>query len=162
MSKSDAVDVVSTSELAESTDPNVQAFLAHAQSLTVEEPEAVQSRILANLLAADNAEAVLTAGGVTKAEDLIGIPLTVMGIRASNSDYEAGPDLYLHVDAKIIANGDTVTFATGARDVMFKLVRLDQLGAFPTDVVMKRASKPTKAGFYPIFLDRPDPVEESF
>lgn len=162
MGKDSDLDTIKTDDLSRLDDPAVQAFMEHAQSLTVEDPEAVQARILNNLLTAKSADDVLNAGGVTPAEELIGVPLTVMGIRAANSEFEDGPDLYLHVDAKIVSNGDSVTFATGARDVLFKLVRLDQLGMFPTEVVMVKAKKATKKGYFPTFLARPEQVEEPF
>lgn len=154
--KTKGTDVALTDEAA------MQQFKDHIQSLSVEDPEQVQERILRNLLTAQSAQDVLGAGGVTPAADLIGVPLLVQGIRASNSDFENGPDMYLHVDARIVANGDPVTFSTGARDVLLKLVRLDQLKAFPVEVVMRKASKPTRDGFYPIFLEASDTHEEPF
>lgn len=151
-----------STDVALTDDAAMQAFKDHIQGLSVEDPEQVQARILRNLMTAQTAQDVLGSGGVTPAADLIGVPLLIQGIRASNSDYEAGPDMYLHVDARIVANGDPVTFSTGARDCLLKLVRLDQLGAFPVEVVMRKASKPTKDGFYPIFLEASDTHEEPF
>jgi len=119
----------------------------------------VQERILRNLLAATTAHDVLTAGGVTPAKELYGMALTVLGIRASESTFVDGPDKYLHVDAVLKSNGDRITFSCGASDVVMKLTVADMRGLFPLDCKMNQSTKPTKDGYYPVFLQE---LEDTF
>lgn len=151
-----------TTEVATTTDPNVAAVRAHVANLKTESPQDMQERILRQILTAETAEDVLNAGAITKADDLIGVPMTIMSLRAADSDYEQGADYYLLVDAKIVSNGDMITFQTGAMDVVAKLVALDMKHMLPITAVMERASKATKAGFYPIFLRAVEGADESF
>ena len=140
-------------------DAALAAYREHLEGLAVEDPQVVQERILRNLLAATTAHDVLTAGEVTPAKDLFGMPLTVLGIRASESTFADGPEKYLHVDAELMANGDRVTFSCGASDVVMKLTIADMKGLLPLDCTMVQSTTPTAAGFYPVFLRELDPKE---
>lgn len=140
----------------------MQTFVEYARSLPSDDPQEVEERILRSLLTATTAEDILRAGEAMPATEVLDIPLTVMAIRGTESSYEDGSEVYLHVDAKIISNGDQVTFHCGARDVIVKLIRLDQLHMLPIDAVIHKADKPTKAGFYPLFLRALPPDERPF
>lgn len=143
-------------------DNELTEFFDHAASLESEDEEVVQRRILENLLRATKPEDVLRAGETMPSSEVLGIPLQVDAIRASESGYDEGPGRYLHVDATIIGNGDRITFSCGAQDVVLKLVRLHQKGWLPVRCVLRKAEKPTKAGFYPVFLRMLDDDDEPF
>lgn len=146
------------------TDPDSELakFVEYANSLPTDDPEVIQERILRALMTATTAEDIIRAGEAVPAAEVLGIPLTIMAIRGSESTFEDGPNLYLHVDAKIRSNGDSITFSCGARDVVTKLIRLDQLRMLPVDAVVQKSAKPTGDGFYPVFLRMAEPVEEPF
>lgn len=140
----------------------IAEFLAHANSLASEPPEEVQARILNNILTATSPEELMRAGEALPASELYGVPLRVTGIRAAESSFADGPDLYLHVDAVIMSNGDRVTFSCGARDITAKLIMADWKGWLPLNVIMEQSTKATKAGFYPVFLRMADDAGEPF
>lgn len=147
---------------AATVDAELEAVKAHAASLTVEDPEQVQERILRSMLGATNPHDLLTAGAATPASDIYGVPLTVTAIRASESDFTDGADLYLHIEVTTKQNGDRLTVSCGARDVCAKLVLADMRGWLPMDCVIEQSAKPTKDGFYPVFLRPVDAAGEPF
>lgn len=134
----------------------------HAKTLTVDDPEQVQERILAAVLRAGSVHDLLAAGAAVPAEQLYDVPLVFERIRASESTFVDGPDLYLHVECRIVSNGDSVTISCGARDVVVKLLAADMRGWFPFRGVIQRSSKPTKDGFYPVFLRNIPDGDEPF
>lgn len=144
------------------TDDALQELYDHAQTLTVEDPEAVQERILRSMLGSQNVADLLRAGEATPAQEVYNVPLTILGIRASESSYDDGGDHYVHVDARLKGNGDAITVSCGARDVVAKLLLADMRGWFPFDAVIVQSPTPTKAGFYPVFLRPIDANEEAF
>lgn len=152
MSNVETVDPTTGEIVVRGSEAEIEAFIAYADSLTIEDPEAQERRIIEQLLGAETTEDILTAGQVTPLEAIFGVGITVTGLRASESDFPDGSKVYLHIEATVIDTGQRVTLACGARDVMLKLVRLHQRGMLPVDVVIRRADKPTKRGFYPIFL----------
>lgn len=149
-------------ELAHVDDTVVEAFREHVASLAVADDVDVQEKVLRAVLAATTAEDILRAGEAVPAVELNGVPITVLGIRASESGFVDGADYYLHVDATVLANGDPVTFSCGASDVAMKLIRLDQLNLFPVDCVLTLATKATKAGYFPMFLRMLDADQRPF
>lgn len=131
---------------------DVELFNRHIESLAVSDNVDVQEKVLRQVLAATTAADILRAGEAVPADTLCDVPLRILGIRASESGFVDGADYYLHVDAEIVSNGDPVTFSCGASDVAMKLIRMDQLGLFPTVVRLEKAKKATQAGFFPMFL----------
>jgi hypothetical protein len=132
-------------------DPMVALF-EHWQGLTAADDAETQERILRSIISAKTPHDLLNAGESTPARELLKVPIRITGIRASESDYDAGVDWFLHIDAELLANGDKVTVSCGARDVCIKLVKADLEGWLPLDAMFEQATKPTKAGFYPMFL----------
>lgn len=147
---------------ADSEQSMTAALMDHARTLQPESTEQVQERILANIIRSGNITDLLNAGSATPAQELYDVPLHFTGIRASESEYAEGPELYLHVDATILSNGDHVTVSCGARDVVVKLLVADQRGWFPFDAVITQSKKATADGFYPVFLRPIDPHKQPF
>lgn len=143
-------------------DAMLAALKEHAATLTVEDPAEVQERIVRQILRAQTPEDLLRAGEATPSQEVYGVPLRITGIRASESDFEEGNDLYLHIEATIIGNGDQLTVSCGARDVCAKLIVADMRGWFPIDARIEKAGKPTKDGFYPVFLRMLDGAGKPF
>lgn len=151
-----ATDIATTEDVA------VAAFFDHAASLVPEDDEAMQERILRNLLTATTVDDILRSGEATPASAIYGVPIRVHSIRASESDFSDGPERYLHVDVETLGNGDRLTVSCGARDVVMKLIRLDQLHMLPVTVRIEQSKKATKGGYFPVFLRPVDSNEEPF
>ncbi len=140
------------SALVKSTEQQLAEFFDYANSLTAEDDDQVQERILASILAANTAQDILRAGDAIPADDLINVPLMVRNIRVSDSTYEDGMDIYLHVEATKLGSDEQVTFAAGARDIVVKLIAMHMRHLLPVPCVIRKKEKATKAGFFPLFL----------
>lgn len=112
--------------------------------------------------ATDASEVSDAAGGQTiAAADVLGTPFVLKGVRFNPSTVdgaEGSPTVYALVDA-VDANGEPVLITTGARTALAQLLKLDELGAFPTKNPWRftQSDRPTGGGFYPVWLveDRP-------
>lgn len=118
------------------------------------ESNALQSQagIVARILAADDSAGVLDMGEPTKAEDLEQVELTVSGVRWMRSTFEEGPGVYAVIDALRGDSGDSVKVTCGGVNVMTQLLRLQTMHAFPQKVKIVKATRPTKSGYYPYWL----------
>jgi hypothetical protein len=152
MTDTKPADAAASTEVARTDDDLLAEFNDHYESLDAEDTEVLQERILRQLLRSTTAHDILNAGSATKAEEVYGTPIRVEAIRATESDYEEGPNKYLHIDCVVISNGDRLTVSCGASDVVMKLVMLDMRKMLPVDVVIERSPKQSKNGFYPVFL----------
>jgi hypothetical protein len=114
------------------------------------DPEVVQQRIFADIMAADDAASILGAGSATKAEDVLGLDLLLEGVEWRDSDEgNSGPGVYalLHV---VTREGEKLTVSCGAGDVVFRVRKLELSDVLPTWVKLTKATKPTAAGYYPL------------
>lgn len=111
-----------------------------------------QSGIVARILSAGGAEAVLDMGEPTKAEELEQVPLNVTGVRWMRSTFDEGPGVYAVVDATRTDNDEQVKVTCGGVNVMTQLLKLQTMGAFPQNVKIVKATRPTKSGYYPYWL----------
>jgi len=100
---------------AADTDTELEAYRHHLETLQPEDPEAIQERILRQILKATTAEDIINAGAAVNTDKVLDMPMTVLSIRAGESTFKDGPDRFLIVDAIILSNGDKVTFSTSAR-----------------------------------------------
>lgn len=140
----------------------LQEFNAYVNTLAIDDDEDVQLRILEQILKATTPHEILNAGEAIPATELLNVPLEITGIRASESGFVEGNDFYLHVDAIILANKDKVTFSTGSQDVCVKLVQLARHKFLPMYARLEQADRPTKKGFFPVFLRALDKDQEPF
>lgn len=111
-----------------------------------------QSGIVARILSAVGADAVLDMGEPTKAEELEQVPLNVTGVRWMRSTFDEGPGVYAVVDATRTDNDEQVKVTCGGVNVMTQLLKLQTMGAFPQNVKIVKATRPTKSGYYPYWL----------
>lgn len=151
-------------DVAATTSPSdaMERFKAHVAKLSVDDPETVAQRIIANIIGADNPTDLLNAGSSIPAATIIGQPIIVDAIRASESTMADGQDWYLHVDARFASNGQAFTFSSGSADVSAKLVKADMEGWFPLRCKIEQATKATAAGYFPLFLRPLDKDDQPF
>lgn len=83
-----------------------------------------------------------------KAEQLIGVPLSIQTVSKSPSEFEGGTGWFLIVRAAIRSTGEAVTFMTSAGAVVLQLAQACALEAanpgkvFPFVAVIRAAGKP--------------------
>jgi hypothetical protein len=135
-------------------------FLATATEVGQEDPEQIAMAIVERILNAKDVAEVLTPNQVVHARDIIGVPLNVTGIRWLESDFETGPGMYAIMDCVRTDTEASLVVSCGGQNVLAQLWKLNDLGAFPCRVVIQQASRPTKAGFLPLWLEAgPVPFE---
>lgn len=137
--------------LAESADPFAE-LMAYAETLETETTEDVQERILRSILASNSPEEILKAGASTPAEAILNIPIEILSLHPADSTYAEGPDKYLHLECRIVSNGDRITVSTSARDVVVKVLYMAMRGWLPHEAVIVKGARPTAAGNWPLFL----------
>lgn len=147
----DETGTTTSTSLEGSTDP-LTDLIDYARSIEPEDEDAVQRRILESMLKAKSAEELLNAGASIPASQLVDIPLRIERIRAAESTMGGGMDMYLHVDATILANKDHVTFSCSARDVVVKLLLASKEGFLPMNAKLEQSKKATKNGYFPMFI----------
>jgi hypothetical protein len=138
-------------ELVQSGGPLAE-LRAYIAGLEPEDEEVVQERILRSILTADNPDDLANAGGAVKADALCGAHLRAHALHPDESGFTDGMGWYLHVEVETVANGDRMTMSVGAQDVIVKLVQAARKNWLPFDFIMERAAKPTKKGYYPIYM----------
>lgn len=117
------------------------------------------SGIIADILLATSWEQLNESQtSLPDSRSLNGRTVFVTGIGRMTSDMEGGIGYYLIVDYADPATGEARKFQTSAGSVMAKLVKLHhfvQAGAiaWPVEVKLVQATKPTRGGFYPMDLE---------
>lgn len=130
----------------------VERWTRAAKDQIVDDAEAVNRALLQRLATASTADEILADAKTIAGREFDGIPFTLMDVRWSESTFDEGSEVYAHLDAKVIANGDTVVVSCGAFDVMAKAYHLKIKDLLPVDVVIRKADRPTARGFYPLSL----------
>lgn len=136
-------------------EPSAQEILqAIVGSEDLPEASAQQSQagIVARILGAEGAAGVLDMGEPIKAEELEQVSLEVRGVRWFSSTFEEGPGVYAVIDATRLDNDERIKVTCGGVNVMTQLLKLQTMSAFPQKVKIVKASRPTKSGFYPYWL----------
>ena len=122
-------------------------------------------RILGAIMLANTTDEVFdSVGELQKAEVFFGRDLVVTDVQWTWSDFLEGSPVYAIVSARVDQRDkDTGTFVTtavkfscGAAQACVQLARFQDGGAFPLALRFVQASKPTSAGFYPVWVGRPE------
>jgi hypothetical protein len=145
---------------AGATSEQIRYALANDLKLWVASEGGTEEDFLLRTLDATGGEDEILGGtGLTKAEDLLGIPFKITGYSGMhNSDYEESRlGVYVVVT---VADRDGVTYTTalGSNDAIVKVVKLAEAGAIPQKgwSMLEKSAKPTARGFHPVNLVRAD------
>jgi hypothetical protein len=128
------------------------ALINDAKSRAVEDPEAVAKAITNRILEAESVEDVLSPQECRHARELLDVPLRFFDLHFNQSDFEEGAGFYAIANCEDVESGDRFAVACGGRNVMAQLLRLHQIGAFPIDLKFEQARRPTRQGFWPLWL----------
>lgn len=131
----------------------VLAAIAGQAEIPQAPPEDSTRLIMARILAAPDTDAVLRQGRAVGAEDVLGVVLTITGVRWVRSAYSDGPGVFAAVEAVRDDMGERVVISCGSTNVMTQLWRIWQADAWPVQARIVQASKPTESGYYPLWLD---------
>ena len=125
----------------------------------VEDPVEVQRRIEAATLAADSAESLFGAPEVLHARDILGKPYQFLGVEWRPSDIEGEGLPFFGVFKIADAGGEIHLLSCGARSVVLKAARAEQIGLFPRwlKIVEVQVKNPVKGRQAPLDLVAADP-----
>ena len=126
---------------------------AHSITHVVQDPEQVAKRIESRILNADSEAALFGSDQVLHAQDYIGQPFQLMKVEWRTSD-QGGLPFYV-VLTILTPDGEILPMTTGARTVMLKVARADQIGAVPSAGWLRitKSDKPTEAGNFPLDIE---------
>lgn len=83
----------------------------------------------------------------------LGVPIKIMGISKTASDYKASLGFYLVLDCVVLHNGEVVEYVTGSISIVAQLVKAHSLNLFPLVCQAVEAAKPSKNGTMPQHLE---------
>lgn len=118
----------------------------------VESPEETQERILANILAAESIEDVFGGSYVVSSADCVGTPVRITGMSVRESNKFQNSPFYVSFDATDLRTEKALVINSSSPTAAVKILKCQQLGKLPVDVVFTKKDTPTAAGFYPLDL----------
>lgn len=113
---------------------------------------AAMEAMMQRVIDGESTEDVLAESTTIDADQTLGRPVTIYGVRIAQTEYAEGFPFYALLDATIGGSDRRETISVGAFKVMAQLYRLSQLAEWPQTVMFKRSEKRTKAGFFPISM----------
>lgn len=124
--------------------------------LVVTDPAEVSAAIASRIMGSNSIADILSPQTTEGADDVVGIPLNLRGVRWLHSSFKDGPVVYALIDA-VDRQGKARTITSGSETVLAQLFRISQLDGFPVSAAFVRASKATAQGYYPLWLEAVDP-----
>ena len=136
------------------------AYLSGSETIQTQDPDEVVHGIVSRILDATSLDDVLNKQAVVKLKDYVGRPLVVQSVRWGESDYEGGVPFYAIVDAVVEATGEKVVASCGGQQVLAQLYMMARNNWLPARVTVDTVERPTRGGFYPIWLTAAPPAVE--
>jgi len=146
-------------QTSEMSGNELEQYFADLKAPEIQDPAAVEEEILRGILAAQTPEEALRGGKLTSARDVIGVPLTIRGVRYNRSSFETREAAYAVIDAVDRRTGEVLTIGCGARKVMAQLWVFDQRGWLPAELIISESANQTANGYRVMQLE---PVETAF
>lgn len=130
-------------------------YIAEAARATEDEDVVIAEQLAAQILSAEDTDAILDPFGVIHGRDLIGRNLSVHGVRFLESDYAEGLPWYAVADVEDPRSGNHYAVTMGGSRVLMQFAGLHRLNDWPQVMTLLKADRPTKKGFYPLRLEKP-------
>lgn len=137
----------------EPTPREVMSWILEPDQMQESDPEEATRAILARILTSETAEDVLATSTAVHAQDLLGVPLEVQGIKWQRSDFQEGTSCYVVMQVTDLNDQTRKVVTCGGKNVMTQLLKLQMLGAFPARARIAKALKPTRNNYYPLWLE---------
>jgi hypothetical protein len=124
---------------------DLEQYFENLKAPEIQDAAAVEEQILRALLKAHTPEEIFKGGTLTKASDILSIPLTMRDVRYNRSSYDSREGAYAVIDAVRQDTGEVIAIGCGARKVMVQAFVLKREGLLPTDVAI--VENPTANGY---------------
>lgn len=137
----------------------VERALLHGEALpdVITDPDEIRRAIMLRIMEGEDADAILSQGGLTPWQEYLDTPVSVTGVRFNRSTFEPGEGglpLYAIASIVVLTTGEALEVSCGGGNVMAQLLAFHKRGLFPQDVQLEKGSE-TSAGFRPLWLVRP-------
>lgn len=149
------VEVIGRNEIETVKAETLERFFASAMADSDMDPATIQNDIMAQVLSSNTADEVLTNLEATGLREHLERPFLLRGFRFNKGDFEEGNPFYALLDVVWEDTGEADIVSCGAKKIVAQVFRLAQLGSLPITLVCLQSKKPTKAGFWPLRLERP-------
>lgn len=121
--------------------------------VSVEDPREVARRMMEAIFDTENPDDILGRAVAIHAQDIIGRPFTLTGVRYMKSRFDQGLPVFAVMDAQFLDDGSTGSVTCSARNVCAQAAALWKLDALPRDVRIVRAENPTADGYFPLWME---------
>jgi hypothetical protein len=110
--------------------------------------------MIRRVLASETPDQVFAEDLPISAQDILGKPIVITGVRIGQTDFADGFPFYALVDVEIGSPPQKRVVTVGAFKVMAQLFALARLGEWPQTAMFKQSDKPTRKGNRPLSLVR--------
>jgi len=126
---------------------------AEMATMIPEGDDDVELRMLEQIVDTEGAENLSKFWESQNTDGLVGHELEIVALKRQASNYEGGLGIFLVVDYVDQTTGEVGTFTSGSVAIVGQLVKAYASGWLPLSVIFRRATRPSKAGFYPEHLE---------
>jgi hypothetical protein len=116
------------------------------------DPEEAVNAILTRIAEVDSLEEIFSVIGATHAQDVLGLPLQVRGVKWQPGRFPDGCPIFAVVD---VIRSDTRlpdVITCGGWTVVAQLERMRKLDLFPAVMAFTKSERETLSGYYPMQL----------
>lgn len=135
--------------------PNATELVAYIASRAVDTADlnvVILEQLADRLLNATTPEDILTPFDPNKGQDYIGETLIVTGATFLESEYSEGFPWFVSLQITLEGTGGQTVVTVGGEKLVMQVAAFDRLNAWPQRLRIHKATKATKAGFYPLEL----------
>lgn len=131
----------------------VAMWLLGGAEKTEDDAEESQISIMLRILGAEGADKILSSQEVIGAQTLLGELLTIQDVKWKKSAVAGATGVYALITAHRETTDTDVVVSCGAKNVCAQLLKLKAARLLPVKAAVTKSSKPTAAGFYPLWLE---------
>jgi hypothetical protein len=132
-------------------------WLAEKATYTEEDEWASMERIISEVLQSETPDEVLRQKLPVHARDILNRPMALNGFRVIEGDYEdAVIPFYLALEVTYGNPPEPHVVTCGGLTMLAQIKVLDDIGDWPQVIEIRQKDKPTKKGYHPLRLHRPD------
>jgi hypothetical protein len=129
-------------------------YISSLRAPEIQDSNEIEDEIVRRILAAQSPDEALGAGRLTQARDLIGVPLTIRGVRFNQSGFDTREGVYAVMDAVDHRTGEVLSVGCGARKVLAQLWVFQQRGWYPAELMITESANQTSNGYRVMQLER--------
>lgn len=154
MSPTKEVEVIDVPEVDMIDELDINSwYRAEGEDIPPVDSDEIQREIVLRIFTATTKEAILQPVTTTPAEEILGVPLEIVGYRRMPSTKkDSRLKYYLLIDA-VNGDGERINISCGSINVMARLAALNANGFLPCLAAIVQAKTATANGYFPMDLE---------